>query len=152
MRSLLLVFWLLPLSVFAQAPSVAAPVQAAPQLQELAAFIGPFPSVESDAGKADLAVILWEQRIRTEADIQRAKSEVKLELSAYSEAMGVRLEASRYPETANLFMQVAKHIKAQSDGLKMVFARPRPYITDPTLPTPAATPLAASPSPWYWRN
>ena len=130
MRLLLLCFWLLPLPGFAQAMPAAAPVLVAPKLQELAAFIGPFPALDTEAGKADLAIVLWEQRIRTEPDIQRAKSEVKLDLSAYSEAMGVRMEASGFPETAKLFMRVAKDIKTQSDSLKVMFARPRPYLAD----------------------
>ena len=130
MRPLMLCLCLLPLSGFAQAPSATAPVLAALQLQELAAFIGPFPAPDTEAGKADLAIVLWEQRIRTEPEIQRAKSEVKLDLSAYSEAMGVRMEAARFPETAKLFTRVAKDIKTQSDGLKAMFGRPRPYLTD----------------------
>lgn len=125
-RALLTLLMLLPLGLpgLAQAPAAIAPQQ------DWAAFIGPFPKLDSEDGKADLAIVLWHQRTRTPADIQRAASEVKLSLAAYSEAMGQSLDAARFPKTAALMDQVGKDIKAQTDGLKKQFGRPRPFVAD----------------------
>ena len=127
MRRALLSFLLL--STFCS-PAFAQATAAAVQEQDWAAFIGPFPRVDSDEGKADLAIVLWHQRTRTAAEVQRATAEVKLLLGAYSEAMGQPLDAVRFPKTAALIDQVGKDIKAKTDGLKKQFGRPRPYLAD----------------------
>jgi len=98
-----------------------------------AAFLGPFPAANSDEGKADLAIVLWHQRTRTAPEVQRALSEVKLGLGAYASAMGMPLEAGRYPKTVALIDKVGKDIKAVTDGLKVHFMRPRPYQADPRV-------------------
>jgi acid phosphatase (class A) len=115
------------LSTLAQAPAVHAPGSS---VQELAAFIGAYPAPDSEAGKADLAIVLWHQRIRTADDILRAASEVKLTLGAYSAAMGVPLDVARQPQTAALVEKAGRDIKAVTDSLKKHFARPRPYLMD----------------------
>ena len=101
-----------------------------PKVPELVAFLGPYPAVESEEGKADLAIVLWHQRIRTQPEIQRAQSEVKLVLGAYATAAGVSLDAVQYPKTIALIDKVGKDIKVVTDGLKVHFKRPRPYMTD----------------------
>jgi acid phosphatase (class A) len=106
-----------------------APVESA-QVSELAAFLGPFPAVDSDEGKADLAILLWHQRTRTQPEIQRALSEVKLTVGAYATAAGVPLGPVQYPKTTALIDKVGKDIKVVTDGLKAHFKRPRPYMTD----------------------
>jgi acid phosphatase (class A) len=111
-------------AIHAQAPA------ASGQVQEWAAFLGPFPATESDEGKADLAIVLWHQRTRTAPDIQRALSEVKFGLDAYSDASGKALDAAQYPLTATLIEKVGRDIKFVTDGLKNHFARPRPYLAD----------------------
>ena len=98
-----------------------------------ASFIGAFPAVGSDEGKADLAIVLWHQRTRTAPEVQRALSEVKLGLGAYASAMGMPLDAGRYPKTVALIDKVGKDIKAVTDGLKVHFMRPRPYQADPRV-------------------
>jgi acid phosphatase (class A) len=106
-----------------------APVEAA-QVSELAAFLGPFPAVDSDEGKADLAILLWHQRTRTQPEIHRALSEVKLTVGAYATAAGVPLAAAQYPKTSALIDKVGKDIKVVTDGLKVHFKRPRPFLAD----------------------
>jgi acid phosphatase (class A) len=107
-----------------------APAAATTQAQDLVAFLGPYPSLDSDAGKADLAIVLWHQRVRTPAELQRAASEVQLGLGAYSAAMGHPLDAAHYPKTAALLDQVGKDIKVHTDALKKHFGRPRPQMSD----------------------
>jgi membrane-associated phospholipid phosphatase len=117
----------LSMSALAQTPAAVVQATAAP---ELVALIGPFPTVDSDEGKADLAIVLWHQRTRTAAEVQRALSEVKLGLGAYAAASGRPLDAAKYPRTAALIDKVGKDIKVVTDGLKVHFARPRPYLAD----------------------
>jgi acid phosphatase (class A) len=124
--SVLLLALLLPLVSTLQAQ---APVEST-QVLGLAAFLGPFPAVDSDEGKADLAIVLWQQRVRTQPEIQRAQSEVKLTLGAYATAAGVSLDAAQYPQTTALIDKVGKDIKIVTDGLKVHFKRPRPYLAD----------------------
>ena len=115
---------------FTQAP--AAIVQA-PPVQELAAFLGSFPALDPEAGKADLAVVLWCQQTRSVQDIQVAAAEVKLTLGAYGSAIGKPLAPAQYPKTAALVDRLAKDIKAQTDALKKHYGRPRPYLADPRV-------------------
>jgi acid phosphatase (class A) len=123
---------LVPLCVpgFAQAPATAR--QAAPK-QDWVAFLGPFPKADSDEGKADLAIVLWHQRTRTAAEVERALSEVKLGLGAYAAALGRPLDAIQFPKTAALLDQVGKDIKVVTDQVKTHFQRPRPYVADPRV-------------------
>ena len=116
--------------VFTQAPATANLPLA---VQELATFLGPFPPADSDAGKADLAIVLWCQQTRTTHDTQLAAAEVKLTLAAYGMAVGKPLPPAQYPKTAALVDKVAKDIKAQTDALKKFYGRPRPYLADPRV-------------------
>ena len=116
--------------VFTQAAATATQPVAVP---ELATFLGPFPPADSDAGKADLAIVLWCQQTRTIRDNQLAAAEVKLTLAAYGTAIGRALVPMQYPKTAALVDKVAKDIKAQTDALKNLYGRPRPYLADPRV-------------------
>lgn len=129
MRRALISFLLLlaGLPGFAQPASAIIQPAASP---EWVAFLGPFPAVGSDEGKADIAILLWHQRTRTPTDIQRAASEVKLGLEAYAVASGRSLNAARFPKTAALIDKAGKDTKAVTDSLKKHFLRPRPYLTD----------------------
>jgi hypothetical protein len=131
----------LPLPGWAQAP---APAEAVPT-QPWAHFVGPFPKPDSDEGKADLAIVLWEQRIRTPLEVQRALAEVKLGPGAYATALGHSVDATRYPRTFELIDRVGREIKVMTDGLKKHFARVRPYHADPRV-QPA---IEREPSPSY---
>lgn len=117
----------------------------ASQVQAWTDFLGAFPAANSDAGKADLAIVLWHQRVRTPEEIHRAHSEVKLGLANYAQAAGVPLDVARYPQTAALIDKVGKDIKSVTDALKKHFMRPRPFIADPTV-QPA---IEREPSPSY---
>jgi acid phosphatase (class A) len=131
----------LPFPGWAQAPAPAEAVLTQPWV----GFVGPFPKADSDEGKADLAIVLWEQRIRTPAEIQRALAEVKLGPGAYATALGHPVDAARYPRTFELIDRVGRDIKVVTDGLKKHFARVRPYHADPRV-QPA---IEREPSPSY---
>ena len=130
------------LPTLAQVP--AAVVQPA-AVQELVAFLGPYPAKDSDAGKADLAIVLWCQQTRSAAEVKLALGEVKLTLGAYAPAVGKPLDPAQFPKTVALVDGLAKGIKVQTDALKKHFARPRPYVAD-TRVQPA---IEREPSPSY---
>lgn len=111
-------------SGWAQAPATLT------QSQDLIAFLGPYPAPGSDEAKADLAIVLWHQRTRSSAEVQRAASEIKLDLGTYAVAMGCPMDAIRYPKTADLLDRVSKDLRASIDGLKKHHLRPRPQMTD----------------------
>ena len=115
------------LPTLAQVP--AAVVQPA-AVQELVAFLGPYPALDSDAGKADLAIVLWYQQNRTAGEVKLALGEVKLTLGAYAPAAGRPLDVAQFPKTVALVDRLAKDIKVQTDALKKHFGRPRPYMAD----------------------
>lgn len=129
MRRALLGLFLVLLSVstgFGQAPAVAAPASG----RDWAAFIGPFPGPGTEAAKEDAAILLWHQRTRTQAEVQRALSEVKLGLGAYLGALGTAPDGAMLPKTAALLDQVGRDLKAITDAVKNGYARPRPYLSD----------------------
>lgn len=94
------------------------------------AYLGAPPKVDSDEGKADLAIVLWHQRTRTEADVRRARSEVNLNLGVYAEALGRAVEPSRFPLTVALLDKAGNAIRPVTDGVKKHYLRARPFLAD----------------------
>jgi len=139
--SLLLVGLALP-SAFSQS---AATVLQAPKAAEWAALLGPHPDPGSDAGKADLAIVLWHQRTRTPTDVQRAVAGVKLPLELFAPAAGRSLQAAQFPKTIALAEQAWKALRIVTSDLKQHFQRPRPFLGDPRV-QPV---LERDPSPSY---
>ncbi len=97
------------------------------QLQDYAALIGAFPAPGSDGAKADLAILLWQQRSRTPIEVRRAESEVILHLGIFSEVTGKDLDAGPFPRTRALAEDLQAALRQVTAPLKVQFARPRPY-------------------------
>lgn len=112
---------------------------------EWATVIGPFPQADSDAGKADLAIVLWHQRTRTPEEIRQALAEVKLTAAVFSDAIGRPLSVDRFPRTAELLDKMLRDIKVVTDALKRHYLRPRPYQANSGV-LPA---IEREPSPSY---
>lgn len=108
-----------------------APLAALVCLVPARAQVEPFPATGTEAARIDAAIVLWAQRTRTAAAVAKARSEVILGPSAYSEALGEPLDARTRPRTSALFDEVARELKAITDPLKKQLARPRPYDADP---------------------
>lgn len=94
------------------------------------AFLGAPPKPDSDEGKADLAIVLWHQRTRTVAEVQRALSEVNLGLGTYAAASGRPLDPVRFPLTAALLDKAGKDLRPITDAVKSHHLRPRPFVAD----------------------
>lgn len=133
MRRALLSLMLVGLSGFsglAQAPAQTQTSATYTSPSPWIAYLGTPPKVDSDEGKADLAIVLWHQRTRTEQDVRRARSEVNLNLGVYAEALGRPVEPSRYPLTVALLDKAGNAIWPVTDGVKKHYLRARPFIAD----------------------
>ena len=106
--------------------SQAGSVQAV-QPQDFAALIGDPPRPGSDAAKADLAILLWLQRIRTPGAVRRAETEVSLHIGIFSEVTGKDLRSGPFPHTRALAEDLQRDLRQVTAPLKQRFARPRPY-------------------------
>lgn len=102
----------------------------------LIASLAPYPSQYSDAGKADVAIVLWLQRTRSAADVDRARAEAALGLDTFAEALGPGFDAAGHPRTCALFAEAGQRIRSVVGEAKRRFGRPRPYDADPRV-TPA---------------
>ena len=95
--------------------------------------VGTPPAPDSEEAKEDLAVVLWEQRVRTAAQVLRAAAEVKLDFADFAEALGLAFDPSRYPLTQDLLKRVWKDSRPAVRDLQERFARPRPFIANPQV-------------------
>lgn len=149
--SLLLAALLACASATANAPARPAAAPAAAVASDLAsdlvAAIPSPPAVGSDEQKADLAIVLWVQRTRTPADVDRAKLTAKLGPEAFAPAMGAGWDAAKYPKTVALLKDARARARSTLHAAKERFARKRPYDADPRA-TPAIDrePSSAYPS------
>lgn len=107
----------------------AAPV-AAPTRDPLASLAGAPPAAGSDEAKADLAIVLWEQRTRTADDVRRAREGVELGLASFAEALGPGFDPARHPRTEALLRAVGEECRRATGGLKREHLRPRPFAAD----------------------
>lgn len=101
------------------------------------ALLGPYPRAGSPEAAADLAVVLWEQRTRTPAEVARAASEEDLSLEDFAGVLGPGFEAARHPLTEALLARAAAAARSCIVAPKKAYARPRPYASDARV-APAA--------------
>ena len=111
----------------AQRPQPARPEAAASE------ELSPPPAAGSDEAKADLAIILWVQRTRTDEDVARARSEVKMGLPAFASALGPGFDAARHARTDALLARLGEDVRKIVKAGKLRWARLRPYQTDPRV-------------------
>lgn len=111
----------------AQASQTATAQTSATPGQDYAALIGAFPPPGSDGAKADLAILLWLQRIRSPGEVRRAETEVSIHLGIFSEVTGKDLTYGPFAHTRALADDLLKDMRQVVGPLKKNFARPRPY-------------------------
>ncbi|HET9596972.1 MAG TPA: phosphatase PAP2 family protein [Anaeromyxobacteraceae bacterium] len=95
-----------------------------------AAVLGPPPPRGSAADREDLAVVLWEQRVRTEADVARLRHDPGLGLDFFAPALGERFDAAAHPRTRALIDRVHARATPVILSAKERFGRIRPYDSD----------------------
>lgn len=94
------------------------------------AMVGTFPAPGSPEAAADLAVVLWEQRTRTPADVARAVAEEDLSLEDFAVALGTAFEAARHPLTDALLSRAMAASRPCVRAAKGALQRPRPFAAD----------------------
>jgi acid phosphatase (class A) len=113
---------------------------------DLADLIPNPPAVDSAANKAELTELHRIESARTPAQVNAAKADEDDEdLFLYRTVLGPGFNADALPITAELGIHVKNEQSVAGGALKPVFARPRPYKSDPTLhPVCALTELPNS--------
>jgi membrane-associated phospholipid phosphatase len=97
------------------------------------AFIGPWPRQDTPEGRDDAAILLWLQRHRTTAEVDRARTEVDLTYEAFSGVLGRELTPTAMPLTWKLLDTAAPFLRKTVFELKLHYGRPRPYDADPRI-------------------
>jgi membrane-associated phospholipid phosphatase len=133
----------------------AAPPQDTPA-PDWMAVVGPYPQPGTPTALAEVAILSWLQRTRTQADVSRALSEAHPSLGCFAAVLtpssslaasghaAAGISLADYPMTQALLAQARTDLEPILAGLQNTFARPRPYVSFPAL-TPAI-PAEAGPS------
>jgi len=130
MRSLYLALALALACAGAAAPAAGtAPVLEA-RPGEPASVLGPPPPRGSVAEREDVAVVLWEQRVRTADDAARLSHDPGLGLDFFAPALGDGFDAAAHPRTRALIDRVHARATPIILGAKDRFGRARPYDAD----------------------
>ena len=95
--------------------------------------LSPPPAAGSDESKADLAIVLWEQRTRSQEDVERSRREVGLGLEAFAGALGPGFDAPAHPRTAALLDRAHAAATPIVGDAKARWRRPRPSDADPRV-------------------
>ena len=113
-----------------------------PSATDWAALIGPPPAAGSATAREDLAVVLWVQRTRSEADVDRAWAAMSPNAASFQQAVGTMLLPQAYP---GIYAALQAGLDATAPvffSLKNRWDRPRPTAVDervkPCTPTPAS--------------
>ncbi|MGA3066397.1 MAG: phosphatase PAP2 family protein [Tepidisphaeraceae bacterium] len=131
------VFLPLALSVF-----IALSVGAAKQLNFLAPsalnvmrLLPDPPTLNSEEGGAEIDTLLHLSRHRTDAQKARILNEDEFSVFTFADVIGPWFTADNCPKTAAFFDKVIGDTKIFTNIAKKHWARPRPYISVPTLQT-----------------
>ncbi|MEO8206902.1 MAG: hypothetical protein ABI615_12035 [Chthoniobacterales bacterium] len=89
------------------------------------------PAVNTPAGKRDLEEVIKIQKAATPKQIALAQWDYNLSVFTYSEVLGKKFTAKRYPQTAKLFQELNNLVHQQNDLLKNHYKRPHPFEVAP---------------------
>ena len=113
-----------------------------------AALLPDPPTLGSDEQRAELAAVRMAEATRTAAEVAQAQADDREEsMFAYASVIGPTLVAVKLPLTAALSAHLRHESAVVNPVLKALFARPRPFVTDPSLhPVCERTATASYPS------
>jgi acid phosphatase (class A) len=97
---------------------------------DIKSILPPPPARDSDQTRHEIDQLLQLQASRTDADIARIKTEVKLSPFLYSEVLGSWFNPDDLPATATFLAHVARSTSNIVDHAKKTFKRDRPFIVD----------------------
>src|SRR5580765_4564083 len=104
-----------------------------PQSLDVMALLPDPVQAGSDEQKRELGLLYDAQQTRTDADVERAKSEEKLTVFAFSDVLGPWFTAEHCPQTAALFANLDTESKYFTNLGKDHWKRPRPPYADERL-------------------
>jgi membrane-associated phospholipid phosphatase len=126
-RILPVIFWA---SFFAVPALCAEPHFLATSAINIVELLPPPPLAGSAAATADMDAVLKAQITRTDAEVARGKSEVKLSPTAFQSVLGPDFTDQNFPHIFALLDDVGQDSKLFSTKAKDIFARPRPKFAD----------------------
>jgi acid phosphatase (class A) len=96
------------------------------------------PSAASTEARAELELMLSIQDKRSQADVDRCASEVKLGVEAFQSVLGPWCTTKNLPRLAKLFADLDRDSKSITNAAKDHFRRPRPEHDEPRIHVPIA--------------
>jgi len=90
-------------------------------------------TIDSEEARAERDLMVTLQRQRTEGQVARCRSEVKVTLAAFARVMGPWFTAENLPRLAQLLKHAEKDVVVFSGVAKTHFARKRPAAEDPRI-------------------
>lgn len=90
-------------------------------------------AIDSEEGRAERDLMVALQQKRTEGQVARCRSEVKVTLAAFARVMGPWFTAENLPHLAQLLKHAEKEAAVFSGVAKNHFARKRPAAEDPRI-------------------
>jgi acid phosphatase (class A) len=104
-----------------------------PNTLDAIALLGPPPRPDSDADAADRAGV---RQPWTAERIAQAKTDTEFDaFLAFSPVLGKTFAATAFPATNRVFEAVGEAMGVPLSAVKEHWARKRPFVIDPTLPT-----------------
>lgn len=91
------------------------------------ALIGPPPEPGSEGFAQDLAIVLWMQETRTEAQIALATSQEDFDLDDFADILAVPITHVNALELRAVLDEIIREMKQEYEAIKAHYARARPY-------------------------
>lgn len=126
----------------ARADGRADPLRVDPTATDWAELLGPPPEPGSATARKDLAVVLWVQRTRSGADVDRVWAAMSPNVATFQQALDTMVLPQAYP---GIYRAIQEGLDAAAPiffALKKKWNRPRPVAVDervrPCTPTPGS--------------
>jgi acid phosphatase (class A) len=105
----------------------------APKKPDVIALLAPPPLLDSPEQAADMATVRQVYHAAGSNDVAAAYSEKKFSVYNFAPAVGSFFQSNNLPQTTAFFEHVQTDAAIVTDGAKLFYKRPRPFVTDPTL-------------------
>lgn len=100
---------------------------------EALTLLAPPPLPDSPEQAADLAEVEAVSHSAPSNDVAIAFTEKKFSMFTFAPAIGDLVEPGKFPKTEAFMANVQRDAAIVTDGAKLYWHRPRPYVADPTL-------------------
>ncbi len=96
-------------------------------------LLGPPPALDSQQQKDEITAMLKLQAARSSDDSKRVMAEAKFTPFVFSQELGSWFNPDDLPQTAAFLVKVNKEAGEVCAAGKLIFQRPRPFLTDPRI-------------------